>query len=151
LVLLLLAFILLLFGADPSAGFVQWVYRSTERAMAPFRGIFEPIVLSDQSILDTSVLFAMIVYRFVAIGLRLAIDWMTGKLHHVHRQEYYAPLAARRSMAAAPPTPTAPARVVQLSGPTAAAASAVLRPSADGTAIKLTATKLDPAQNYGVW
>ena len=77
LVLLLLAFFLLLFGADPSAGFVQWVYRSTERAMAPFRGIFEPIVLSDQSVLDTSVLFAMIVYGFVAIGLRLGLDWVT--------------------------------------------------------------------------
>src|SRR4029077_11766285 len=86
LVLLLLAFILLLFGADPSAGFVQWVYRSTERAMAPSRGIFEPIVLSDQSVLDTSVLFAMIVYGFVAIGLRLGLDWVTRKLHAVEQQ-----------------------------------------------------------------
>ena len=39
-VLLVFTFFLQLFGANPTAGFVQWVYRSTERAMAPFRGIF---------------------------------------------------------------------------------------------------------------
>jgi uncharacterized protein YggT (Ycf19 family) len=151
LVLLLLAFILLLFGADPSAGFVQWVYRSVERAMAPFRGIFEPIVLSDQSVLDTSVLFAMIVYGFIAIGLRLAVDWVTRKLHAVERQEYYASRAEERAMAASWPATSAPRRVLQLGGPAGESASAVLNPYAGGTAIQLTATGLDPAQSYGVW
>jgi uncharacterized protein YggT (Ycf19 family) len=151
LVLLLLAFFLLLFGADTSAGFVQWVYRSTERAMAPFRGIFEPIVLSDQSVLDTSVLFAMIVYGFIALGLRFAIDWVTGKLHAVERQEYYDSLAARNAMAASLPAASTPGRVLQLTGPTGASASAVLTPYASGTAIQLTATGLDPAQSYAVW
>ena len=151
LVLLLLAFFLLLFGADPSAGFVQWVYRSTERAMAPFRGIFEPIVLSDQSVLDTSVLFAMIVYGFVAIGLRLGLDWVTQKLHAVQQQEYYASRAQERAMAAAQPTTSAPGRVLQLGGSAGESASAVLNPYAGGTAIQLTATGLAPALTYGVW
>jgi uncharacterized protein YggT (Ycf19 family) len=150
LVLLLLAFILLLFGADPSAGFVQWVYRSTERAMAPFRGIFEPIVLSDQSVLDTSVLFAMIVYGFVAIGLRLGLDWVTRKLHAVEQQEYDASRVQERAMATSPTTP-APGRVLQLAGSAGQSASAVLNPYAGGTAIQLTATGLDPALIYGVW
>ena len=35
-----LAFVLQLFGADPSSGFAQWVYRSASRVTAPFRGIF---------------------------------------------------------------------------------------------------------------
>src|SRR5262245_4443465 len=65
LVLLFLAFLLELLGANPTAGFVEWVYRATQRAMAPFRGIFEPVELSDESTLDVSVLFAMIVYAFV--------------------------------------------------------------------------------------
>jgi uncharacterized protein YggT (Ycf19 family) len=90
-VLLFLAFLLRLFGANPDAGFTEWVYRSVQRAMAPFRGIFEPIVLSDQSVLDTSLLFAMIVYGFVALLLRLAIDWVNGLLvRHRRRLELEA-------------------------------------------------------------
>jgi uncharacterized protein YggT (Ycf19 family) len=76
LVLLFLAFVLRLFGANPEAGFTQWVYRSVSRSMAPFRGIFEPITLSDQSVLDTSLLFAMIVYGLAALFLRAGIDWV---------------------------------------------------------------------------
>ena len=69
-VLLFLAFLLQLLGADPSAGFVEFIYRSTARAMAPFRGIFESVPLSDNSVLDISILFAIIVYSFVALGAR---------------------------------------------------------------------------------
>ena len=77
LVLLFLAFVLRLFGANPAAGFTQWVYRSVSRSMAPFRGIFEPIPLNDQSVLDTSLLFAMIVYGLAALFLRAGIDWVS--------------------------------------------------------------------------
>jgi hypothetical protein len=107
-VLLFLAFLLRLFGANPDAGFTEWVYRSIQRAMAPFRGIFEPIVLSDQSVLDTSLLFAMIVYGFIALLLRLAIDWINGlivrhqrRLEHEARQEE----VLRRQMVATAPAP----------------------------------------------
>jgi hypothetical protein len=77
LVLLFVAFWLRLLGANPQAGFTEWIYRSVSRSMAPFRGIFEPIVLSDQSVLDTSLLFAMIIYGLVALLLRAGIDWVT--------------------------------------------------------------------------
>lgn len=77
LVLLFVAFWLLLLGANPQADFTEWVYRSVSRSMAPFRGIFEPIVLSDQSVLDTSLLFAMIIYGVVALLLRAGIDWVS--------------------------------------------------------------------------
>ena len=62
-VILLLGFLLLLFGANTSAGFTEWVYRSMDRAMKPFRGIFTPIELGTtagneiQSVFETSVLF----------------------------------------------------------------------------------------------
>ena len=75
LVLLFLAFVLRLLGANPEADFTQWVYRSVSRSMAPFRGMFEPIPLNDQSVLDTSLLFAMIVYGLAALFLRAGIDW----------------------------------------------------------------------------
>lgn len=94
LVLLFLAFLLRLFGANPEAGFTEWVYRSVQRSMTPFRGIFEPIVLTDQSVLDTSLLFAMIVYGLVALFLRAAIDWATESVERrrrrVEREEWAA-------------------------------------------------------------
>jgi ABC-type Fe3+ transport system permease subunit len=86
LVLLFLAFVLRLFGANPDAGFTQWVYRSVTRSMAPFRGIFEPIVISDQSVLDTSLLFAMIIYGLVALLLSAGIAWVTEFLMRRRRQ-----------------------------------------------------------------
>ena len=39
-IILLLGFVLLLFGANPSVGFTEWVYRNLDRVMSPFRGIF---------------------------------------------------------------------------------------------------------------
>lgn len=145
LALLLLTFILLLFGANPEAGFVEWVYRSTERAMAPFRGIFEPIVLNDQSVLDTSVLFAMVVYTLVALGLHVAVEAVTRRLRAEERREF------EREVAQAQAAASAPARILQLAGTTGATATATLKPYAYGTTIELTATGLDPLQSYSAW
>jgi uncharacterized protein YggT (Ycf19 family) len=80
LVLLLLAFTLRLLGANPAASFTDWVYRSVARTMAPFRGMFEPLALNDQSVLDTSLLFAVIIYSLAALCLRSAIDWVTKRV-----------------------------------------------------------------------
>jgi hypothetical protein len=83
LIILLLAFTLLLFGANPQADFAEWVYRSAQRTMAPFRGLFEPVQISDKSVLDTSLLFAMIIYGLVALFLKAGIDWLTD---HINRR-----------------------------------------------------------------
>jgi uncharacterized protein YggT (Ycf19 family) len=80
LVLLLLAFTLRLLGANPSASFTDWVYRSVDRTTAPFRGMFEPLALNDQSVLDTSLLFAVIIYALAALFLRFAIEWLTKRV-----------------------------------------------------------------------
>ncbi|HZB40689.1 MAG TPA: YggT family protein [Ilumatobacter sp.] len=146
-VLLFLAFLLQLFGADPSAGFVEFVYRSTERAMAPFRGIFESVVLSDDSVLDVSILFAIIVYSFVALGLGMALDWVTRKLLAAEDHERYdAMLEAKLS-----PARPASGYVVHLSGADGAAATGVLSAQAAGTFVDLTAVGLDATRKYAVW
>src|SRR4051794_9518297 len=80
LVILVLGFFLLLFGANPDAAFAEWAYRSLDRVMAPFRGIFEAIPLNGDSVLDTSVLFAMIVYSIVGLALSALIHWLTDRL-----------------------------------------------------------------------
>jgi uncharacterized protein YggT (Ycf19 family) len=98
LVLLFLAFVLLLLGANPDAAFAEWIYRSVQRSMAPFRGLFEPIQLTGESVLDTSLLFAMIVYGFVALFLKEAIDWLTSRIARrrlrVQQQQEHEPLTA---------------------------------------------------------
>lgn len=112
LVLLVLAFILQLLGASPEASFVDWVYRSVERTMAPFRGMFEPVPLSDDSVIDASLLFAAIIYTLAALFLRMAIDWVTER---VTPRPSPAPPAYRRPDPSAPapayrpPDPSAPA------------------------------------------
>jgi uncharacterized protein YggT (Ycf19 family) len=146
-VLLFLAFLLQLFGADPSAGFVEFVYRSTERAMAPFRGIFESVVLSDNSVLDVSILFAIIVYSFVALGIGIALDWVTRKLVAAeHEARYDAALEAQL----AAPRP-ASSYVLQLAGAEGSSGTALLSAQAAGTYVDLTTSGLDATRRYAVW
>jgi len=116
-IILLMGFILLLFGANPSSGFTEWVYRNLDRVMSPFRGIFTPIELGVTSgdvpaIFETSVVFAMIIYGIVALLLSALIGWISGRLHQVEdaqtelerRAEYQARLdevAAQQAAAGA--------------------------------------------------
>lgn len=79
-VMLLFGFFLLLFGANPDASFAEWVYRSLTRVMAPFRGLFEPVPVDGRSVLDVSILFAMIVYGLAALLLHALIDWLTDRI-----------------------------------------------------------------------
>ncbi|MCH9834430.1 MAG: YggT family protein [Ilumatobacter sp.] len=92
-VILFLGFFLLLFGANPSSSFVEWAYRNLDRAMKPFRGIFTPIELGTtngnqiESIFDTSVLFAMIIYGIIGLLIHSLIQWLTYKVRMIERQD----------------------------------------------------------------
>jgi hypothetical protein len=92
-IILFMGFFLLLFGANPSASFTDWVYRSLDRAMEPFRGIFTPIELGTtagndvQSVFETSVLFAMIVYGIVAIAVHALITWLSNRMYRLEAEE----------------------------------------------------------------
>jgi hypothetical protein len=112
-IILFLGFFLLLFGANPSASFTEWVYRNLDRVMAPFRGIFTPIELGTtsgnvESVFETSVLFAMIIYAILAIILQALIGWLSGRMDRLERENVEA---ARRveldRLAAAQATPAA--------------------------------------------
>jgi hypothetical protein len=120
-VILTIGFFLLLLGANPSSSFVSWVYRSLDRAMRPFRGIFEPIELGTTgnnvpSVLETSVLFAMIVYGIVALAVHTVLSWLNGRLARIERAEeefrrnqaISRALAATQQPYATPPTATQP-------------------------------------------
>lgn len=84
-IILSLGFLLLLFGANPSSSFVEWIYRNLDRAMQPFRGIFEPVELGIAgndipAIVETSVLFAMVVYAVLAIVLGQLLHWLAQRI-----------------------------------------------------------------------
>jgi uncharacterized protein YggT (Ycf19 family) len=96
--LLTLAFFLRLFGANPDSGFVEWVYRSVERAMQPFRGIFPTHPINDTSVLDFSLLFAAICYFVVALLVDIALRWLTHRLKAQERKT--AELRAQADLAA---------------------------------------------------
>jgi hypothetical protein len=123
-IILLLGFILLLFGANPESGFVDWAYRNLDRVMEPFRGIFSPIEIGETgndvpAVFETSVLFAMVIYGIIALLLHAAIQWLTSRMDMIdrdmraeaQREEYdraSAELEARRAAAGLPPTNPAP-------------------------------------------
>jgi uncharacterized protein YggT (Ycf19 family) len=90
LVLLTLAFFLRLFGASTDAEFTQWVYRSVARIMEPFRGIFPSTALSGESVVDFSLLFAMIVYALLALALHTLVVWLADRLARATRRSRLA-------------------------------------------------------------
>ena len=72
--LLLIRFVLKLLAANPHSPFASWIYSFTDFFMAPFRNLL-PSIGNEQSVLETSVLIAILVYallgwaleRFVAV------------------------------------------------------------------------------------
>lgn len=69
---LLIRLVLKLLGANPHAGFASFTYGLTDFFLAPFHGLL-PTIVSGQSILELSLIFAILIYSLVALALvRLA-------------------------------------------------------------------------------
>ena len=104
-IILILGFTLKLFGANPSSGFTQWAYRNLDRVMEPFRGIFTAVPIGTgttdvQPILDTSILFAMLIYAILALALRSLIDWLAYRIAKIDAQREQEELDAKLEAAA---------------------------------------------------
>jgi uncharacterized protein YggT (Ycf19 family) len=67
-VLLLFRFALKLFGANPSAGFSQFIYNLSYPFVAPFLNVFR-ITYVQGSVFEWTTLLAMFVYYLVALGI----------------------------------------------------------------------------------
>jgi amino acid transporter len=67
-VLLLFRFILKLLGANPGAGFTDFIYGATYIFAAPFLSVFR-ITQVQGSIFEWTTLLAMLVYWIIAIGI----------------------------------------------------------------------------------
>jgi len=57
---------LLAFSANLSAPFAQFIYKTSNDYLQPFRGIFPPKPIGETGYLDIAALFAIIIYLFVA-------------------------------------------------------------------------------------
>jgi len=79
-IILVLAFFLQLFAASTSASFTQWVYRASDRALEPFRGIFPTLTGEHGSVLDLSILFAMLMYGIFAMAVHALIEWIDRRI-----------------------------------------------------------------------
>ena len=66
--LLLIRLVLKLLGANPHAGFSNWIYNVTAIFLAPFRNIL-PTIGNDQSQLEMSVVLAILVYALAAFAI----------------------------------------------------------------------------------
>lgn len=76
---LFLRFLFRLFGANPDAPFVEFLYNSTSPLLYPFRGIFEPYVIEQEFVFEFSTLIAIAIYALIA--------WLLAELvRFVHRQ-----------------------------------------------------------------
>ena len=80
LIILLIAFFLRLFGANTGNSFTDWIYRSADRIMEPFRGIFPTKQLDSKSVLDYSLLFAVIMYAIFALVAHWIVHVVSRKL-----------------------------------------------------------------------
>ncbi len=76
-VILAFRFGLRLFGANPEAGFVEFVYRLSAPLVAPFEAVF-PTTALDRAVFEWNSLLAMVVYSVLAWGVTSLLLSLTG-------------------------------------------------------------------------
>ena len=83
-----LAFVMLLFGANPATPFVKFIYNTAYDFMAPFRGIFPTHTLSSahDAYFSPSALFAMIMYLLGAYLISSLVTWIESKIALVQKE-----------------------------------------------------------------
>ena len=89
-----MAFVLQLLGANPTSDFADWVYRAAESITEPFRGIFPTTQVSTRSTFNASWLFALMIYLVVAVMLHGVIDWITRRISGIDRAEEHERMMA---------------------------------------------------------
>jgi uncharacterized protein YggT (Ycf19 family) len=71
-------FVLKLFGANSTNGFVSWVYDMSSTLLEPFRSVFPTKVFENTYVLEFSTIFAMLIYAILGMLLLALIDAITG-------------------------------------------------------------------------
>ncbi len=64
----------LLFSANPTTPFVNWVYNTSADFMRPFRGIFPTKPVAETGYLDISALFSLLMYSILGAVVKGVMD-----------------------------------------------------------------------------
>jgi hypothetical protein len=75
-----LTFFLLLFSANASTPFVEFVYKTSAAFLGPFRGIFPVRPISETGYFSPSIIFAIIMYMILALCMNALINYVTLKM-----------------------------------------------------------------------
>ncbi len=148
-IILFLGFLLHLFGANPSSSFVQWAYRNLESAMRPFRGIFQPIELGTAgndvpATLETSIIFAMVVYGILALVVSAAVNWLSDRINRLDAQEQRERAWAMRERELQALSDRAAIARAEQAAATGAAAAAAATAVADASPASVPASPVAP-------
>ncbi|HSX23958.1 MAG TPA: YggT family protein [Candidatus Saccharimonadales bacterium] len=79
-ILLVFRFVFKLLGANPSSGFVSFIYSLTHPFLAPFSGIFHASTSAGAettSVFDPAILIAIAVYGLIGWGIAKLLDVIT--------------------------------------------------------------------------
>ncbi len=68
-IVLLFRFLLRLLGANPSAGFTDFVYTLSYPFVVPFQAVFQNTAATRGNVFEWTTLLAMLVYYLVALGI----------------------------------------------------------------------------------
>ena len=77
---------LLAASANPSTPFVQFIYRTSNDFLNPFRGIFPTKAISETGYLDIAAIFAMIIYGLIGWGFSALIHYFQLKIDRAERE-----------------------------------------------------------------
>lgn len=80
-IFLVIAFFLLLFGANIDTPFVKFIYNGARDFMQPFREIFPVRQFGSNSYFNPGIIFAIIIYLLIAAGVNTFIVFITNKMY----------------------------------------------------------------------
>jgi uncharacterized protein YggT (Ycf19 family) len=72
--------LLLLFSANPLTPFVDFIYRTSDQYMAPFRGMFPAREVGATGYFDVSAMFAIIMYLLFAWAVSALVSYIDTKI-----------------------------------------------------------------------
>ena len=74
---LAIRFVLRLFGANPTVGFVSFIYQSTNPLLEPFKGLFTPQIIQTGIVFEFTTLFAIFIYLLALYLIVEFIDYIS--------------------------------------------------------------------------
>ena len=109
-IILAFGFVLLMFGANTSAGFAEFIYSWSLRFAGPFVGMIEPTKLANGGVLSWSALVAVVAYAVLAALIGGVVNAIS---RSIYRKTRPAPAPAVVVAAQPAPQPAPPAAAPQ--------------------------------------